>query len=65
MRQSSLSYVDTIVRISVNQADLTGNAVFEWIESENSRCILVNMDSYSCVDVYFLRTASLRCLNHL
>ena len=47
MRQDSLSYGDTFVLISVKQAELTSNAVFECIESENSRCILVNIDSYS------------------
>ena len=65
MRQSCLSYVDRFVRVSVYLAVLTCNSVFEFIVSKNSRCLRVNTDSYSCVDVYLMRTATSRSLNHL
>ena len=51
IRLSRLSYIDTFNPKLVNLADLKYNMVAECIESENSRCILVNMDSYSYVSM--------------
>ena len=51
IRLCRLSYVDKFIPKIGNLAELKDNIVVECIESENSPCILVNVDSYSYVSM--------------